>query len=97
MAIVGDRPAEISLIRVADAGVMDRSAAGGGGRTIWTIAPVGGGTRPLPPSLQYGVAPPGFTATRAIGLAPGRYILEIVSGGVSSISYFQVKNDGSIS
>lgn len=83
-------------MRVVDDDSKYQSAAAGGHAT-WAVAPIGAASKPLPSSLHYGVAPPGFNGTPAAGLIPGRYILEIVSGGVSSISYFRVNNDGSIS
>lgn len=94
LATSDGRPA-VSLIRVANTGVTYRTSIEGG-RSMWTVAPIGSGSRPLPPKLRYGVPPPGFTSTSALGLGPGHYMLEIVSDGVSSISYFRVDDDGSV-
>jgi len=70
---------------------------GSQGRELWTILSPQGHDVAAPDSVQYGVAPSGFTAPGATALGPGRYEVEVFVGGRSSISYFTVAADGTVS
>jgi hypothetical protein len=78
----------ISVVRLQDGGEREMP-----GRDVWGLAHQGGAAYLLPPSrISYGAVVPGYSGSSSIGLVPGPYEVRLKSGGVVSVSRFEVTN-----
>lgn len=91
-AIGGALP-RVRAVRIVSSGRRYRV----GGVAYWALVPAGGARVAPLPTLRYGVEPPGFTATRAQSLGPGRYGVDVTDANdVHEIVWFRVSNHGII-
>jgi hypothetical protein len=63
-------------------------------RTVWSLAPSGAPDGRVPAAIRYGIAPPGFVGSRAEGLVPGRYVVEVLRDGPSNVAFFEIQTSG---
>ena len=91
----GSEP-KVRAIRVARSRLAGGRYAGDQGHLLWVLMPSGAHELPMPHAITYGLPPAGFTGSPAEPLGPGKYEIEVVVGGVSSLSYFDVATDGTI-
>src|SRR5262245_41321107 len=67
------------------------------GEVFWSVASEGGHARVAPDSIQYGVAPAGFTTGILRPLSPGVYEIAVQLGSHTTISRFTIENNAQAS
>ena len=76
---------------------LGRYRAAAGGTPYWRLAALPRDSSGPPNRIRYGEAPAGYVAAApAALLTPGRYRIDVRTGGRSAQAYFRVHPDGSI-
>ena len=86
----------IRAIRVSQSRLEGRYI-GSAKHTYWALLSVDSDGAAVPSRLRFGQSPPGFSSTVPESLTPGAYEIEIVVDHHSSLSYFTIANDGTVS